>query len=152
MSVPVVRFMVTGEQPSSAVFDRPYTVVYDGACTVCGRLIDLLRTWDDDELLNMVPSQTPGIRARFPWIPDRAYEESVQLIGPSGETWQGAAAMEELLRLMPKGRWAAWIFGIPFVRPIAERAYRWFARNRYHFGCGEHCQTRPLDVDYGEEE
>ena len=35
------------------------------------------------------------------------------------------------------------------ARPLAERFYRWFARNRYKFGCGEHCQFRPQDVDFG---
>jgi predicted DCC family thiol-disulfide oxidoreductase YuxK len=37
------------------------------------------------------------------------------------------------------------------VRTIADRFYRWFAKNRYRMGCGEHCQSRPLDVVYGEE-
>ena len=45
---------------------------------------------------------------------------------------------------------SSWIFSIPFVRPLAERFYRWFARNRYRLGCGEHCQFRPQDVDFGD--
>jgi predicted DCC family thiol-disulfide oxidoreductase YuxK len=130
---------------------RPYTVVYDGACKVCKRIVAALTKLDTKQLLEIVPSQAPGVRARFPWIPDRAYAESVQLIGPGGETWQGARAVEEIISVLPRVGWTALLFRIPFVRPLAERFYRWFARNRYRLGCGEHCQYRELKLDYGEE-
>jgi predicted DCC family thiol-disulfide oxidoreductase YuxK len=123
-------------------------VVYDGTCRVCTRLAGVLRWWDRDAALEIVPSQTPGVTARFPWIPPRAYAEALQLIGPNGQTWQGAAAIEQLLAILPKGTMISWLFKIPFVRAIADKVYRWFARNRYRLGCGEHCQSRPLDVAF----
>jgi predicted DCC family thiol-disulfide oxidoreductase YuxK len=153
-TVPVVRFTIAGldrDAPSPGM-GRPYTVVYDGACKVCGRLVAVLRSWDRNGELEIVPSQGTGVRARFPWIPERAYAESVQLIGPGGRTWQGAAAIEQLLNVLPKGRFFSWVFAIPFVRPLAERFYRWFARNRYRLGCGEHCQYRKLQLEFGDEE
>ena len=150
-TVPVVHFIVRGMpeahyEPSG----HPYTVVYDGFCKVCNRLVTVLRKWDGGKLLEIVPSQQPGVHARFPWIPARAYTESVQVIGPGGRTWQGAAAIEQLLRVLPKGRLMAWVFSIPLVRPLAEKFYRWFARNRYKLGCGAHCQLKPQDLDFGE--
>lgn len=155
MTVPVVLFTVKGVPvvplATPPPLDRPYTVVYDGNCKVCGRLVKLLDKWDRKRVLEVIPSQTPGVQARFPWIPARAYTESVQLIGPGGRTWQGAAAIEQLLDVLPKGKLLSWIFSIPFVRPLAENFYRWFARNRYRMGCGEHCQSRPLLVDYRDE-
>jgi predicted DCC family thiol-disulfide oxidoreductase YuxK len=149
VTVPVVRFTVRG-QGAAIAFDRPYTVVYDGYCTVCGRIVEVLRRWDREGVLNIVPSQLGEVRARFPWIPARAYQESVQLVGPHGRTWQGAAALERILLVLPHGGWLAWIFKIPGVRRLAERFYVWFARNRYRLGCGEHCQLRPADLDYAE--
>jgi predicted DCC family thiol-disulfide oxidoreductase YuxK len=98
--------------------------------------------------MQVVPSQSPGVQARFPWIPARAYRESLQLIGPGGKTWQGAAALEQLLNILPRGRLVSWVFSIPLVRGAADRFYRWFARNRYKLGCGEHCQLRPQDLDF----
>jgi predicted DCC family thiol-disulfide oxidoreductase YuxK len=74
----------------------------------------------------------------------------VQLIGPGGETWQGSAAIEQLLNILPRGRLIAWVFHLPFVRVLADRFYRWFAKNRYHLGCGDHCQSRPLNVIFDE--
>ena len=153
MTVPVVRFTVRGQETAvAATFDRPYTVIYDGACKVCNRLVTLLRGWDRKDMLTIVPSQMSGVRARFPWIPPRAYAESVQLIGPGGRTWQGAAAIEHILRVLPHGGLLAWVFRIPGVRELAERFYVWFARNRYRLGCGEHCQFRELDLDYNDKE
>ena len=157
MTVPVVRFTVAGETAPVTVAPivggpgRRYTVVYDGTCNVCGKLVKLLMKWDRDRVLEITPSQAPGLKARFPWIPARAYVESVQVIRTAdGRTWQGAGALEELLDALPKGWLLSWLFSIPFARPLAEKFYRWFARNRYNLGCGEHCQVRQLDLDYGD--
>jgi predicted DCC family thiol-disulfide oxidoreductase YuxK len=154
-TVPVVRFTVAGQPRDGAagateVYStagasgvdegRPYTVVYDGHCKVCGKLVGVLRTWDArSRLLEIVPSQWPGVAERFPWIPARAFGESLQVIGPGGQTWQRAAAVEQLVDVLPRGGALAWVFKLPFVRALADRFYRWFARNRYRLGCGEHC-------------
>jgi predicted DCC family thiol-disulfide oxidoreductase YuxK len=154
MTVPVVRFTVAGVDSSAASvgLGRSYTVVYDGNCKVCGRLVTLLRSWDRKREIDVVPFQQSGVMARFPWIPARAYVEAVQLVGPDGRTWSGAAAIEQLLTVLPKGRLISWVFKIPFMRGIADRFYKWFARNRYQFGCGDHCQSRPMDVIFREAE
>jgi predicted DCC family thiol-disulfide oxidoreductase YuxK len=151
-TVPVVRFTVRGQTSApSPSLGRPYTVVFDGNCRVCGRIVRLLTGWDRDaRLLELVSSQSPGVQARFPWIPARAYAESVQLVGPGGQTWQGARAVEQILDVMPKGKLLSWVFKLPFARPAAERFYRWFARNRYRLGCGEHCTYREEMLDYND--
>lgn len=152
MSVPVVRFTVAGQETASRGLDRAYTVVFDGDCKVCTRLSRVLRDWDRGHELEVVSSQHPGVAARFPWIPARAYADALQLIARDGTTWQGAAAIEQLLLVLPRGRLIAWVFKIPYVRSIADRFYRWFARNRYRLGCGAHCQSRPLDVMWADAE
>jgi predicted DCC family thiol-disulfide oxidoreductase YuxK len=148
MTVPIVRFTIAGEETTSVGLGRPYTCVYDGMCKVCTRLSNALKRWDRDQQIEVVPSQAPGVMARFPWIPARAYVDALQLVGPHGETWQGAAAIEKLLEILPKGKLVGWIFKIPYVRALADRFYRWFARNRYKLGCAEHCQSRPPDVAF----
>ena len=116
-----------------------FSVVYDGQCRVCSRSVELLTRWDRNHDLEMIPSQTPGVREKFPWIAPRAYAESIQLVrNRDGKTWEGAAALEELLEVLPKGRLISWLFRIPFARPLVDRSYRWFARNRYKLGCAEH--------------
>jgi len=121
-----------------------YTVIYDGDCRVCGRIVAVLARWDRNRELEIVASQAAGVRERFPWIPTSAYVESMQVIRASdGKTWEGAAALEELLDVLPKGRLISWMFAVPLVRPLVGKFYRWFARNRYRLGCGEHCAASP---------
>lgn len=122
---------------------RRYTVVYDGQCKVCGRSVELLSRWDRNHELEIIPSQTPDVKERFPWIHPRDYVESIQVVrNRDGKTWQAAAALEELLNVLPKGRLISWLFRIPLVRPLADKLYRWFARNRHKLGCDEHCVAR----------
>lgn len=149
MTYPVVRFTVRGQTESPAAgMGRPYTLVYDGSCRMCTRIANALRKWDHQRAIEVVPSEGIGVMARFPWIPARAFSAAIQLVGPGGQTWQGAQAVEQLLHVLPRGRWIAWIFKIPFARPLADRIYRWIAKNRYRLGCGDHCQSRPLNVAF----
>ena len=148
---PVVRFVFGGKEHSGAGLGRPYTIVWDGTCKTCQRLVRMLGAWDTERMIETVPSQNTSVFARFPWIPAEAYGEAVQLIGPGGQTWQGAAAIEQLLRILPRGWLLGWVFGIPLMGDAIDRFYRWFARNRYRFGCGEHCQSRPPRMDFGAE-
>jgi predicted DCC family thiol-disulfide oxidoreductase YuxK len=154
VTVPVVGFTVAGGEPrepiEASIRERcRYTVIYDGDCKVCSRTVQLLARWDRGRELEIVPSQAPGVKARYPWIPERAYVESLQVVRTvDGRTWQAAAALEELLKVLPKGRLISWVFKIPFARPLADRFYRWFARNRYRLGCGDHCAVRDANLDF----
>lgn len=139
MTTPVVQFTFNGAPLQHFHFERHYAVIYDGHCRICTKLSHVLTRWDRHGELAVVPSQLPGVREAFPFIPDRDYLESLQLIGPGMQRWQGAAAIEQLLTILPRGGAIAWIFRVPFVRVLADRFYRWFARNRYRLGCGEHC-------------
>jgi predicted DCC family thiol-disulfide oxidoreductase YuxK len=159
VTVRAARFTVGGRDVTDSPLAAPrmaparcYTVIYDGDCKVCEKMIRMLRKWDRNQQLEIVPSQDSGVCARFPWIPSRAYTDSIQVVRASdGKTWQAAAALEELLGVLPKGRLISWLFKIPFARPLADRFYRWFARNRSRFGCSDHCQMRRPDLDYGDE-
>jgi predicted DCC family thiol-disulfide oxidoreductase YuxK len=124
-------------RPASA-----FTVIFDGDCRVCTRMVEVLRRLDRDGMLEIIPSQTPGVRERFPWIAPHAYEEAMQLVAPDGTTWQGADAVEMILGVLPRGRFVSWIYRIPLVRPLADRLYKWVARNRHRLGCGTHCRSR----------
>lgn len=149
---PVVRFVFGGQEGAAGGEARPFTVVWDGTCRTCAHLVGLLERWDREDLIEAIPSQNTSVFVRFPWIPAEAYAEAVQLIGPNGRTWQGAAAVEKLLTILPHGAWLGWVFRLPLMGRALDRFYRWFARNRYRFGCGEHCQVRPARLDFGDAE
>lgn len=124
---------------SAEAGSAPWTLVYDGECRVCIRTVNALRDRDRDGLFEMVAYQSEGVPERFPEVGRAEFEESVQLFGPEGGRWEGAAAIEQILTLLPRARPLAWLFRIPFARPVARWAYRLFARNRDKLGCGDHC-------------
>jgi predicted DCC family thiol-disulfide oxidoreductase YuxK len=152
MTIPVVRFVFGGAQAAAAGSGRPWTVVYDGQCKVCGRLVTVLRKWDRRREIEILPFQNTTVLDRFPWIPAPAYAEAMQLVGPGGTTWQGGYAIEKLLEILPFGGLLGWAFHIPYFGRLFNRFYRWFARNRYRFGCGEHCALRPAQLQFPEED
>jgi predicted DCC family thiol-disulfide oxidoreductase YuxK len=117
----------------------PWTVVYDGECALCVRSIEWVRDRDREGRFELVAYQSGGVMDRFPEIPPSDFETSVQLVGPDRRRWEGAAAVEKILELIPRTRPVSRLFRIPLVRPIARVIYRAFARNRDRFGCGDHC-------------
>ena len=121
MTVPVVRFTVAGHDAQRGL-GRPYTVRLrrdlQGVHAPRGRL----RKWDRRRGSRSCPRRRPASWRGSLGFLARAYAEALQLIGPNGQTWQGAAAIEQLLRILPKGKLIAWLFKIPFVRVIADRS------------------------------
>ncbi len=119
-----------------------YAVIFDGDCDTCRRFVARLREWDTDLTVEFLPAGDPAVAARFPWISPRELDASVQLVRiADGRTWQGAAAIEALVGMLPHSPRVGWLFRLPFARIIAERVYREFAKNRRRIRCEEHCRT-----------
>ena len=68
--------------------------------------------------------------------------------GPAGRRGTAGYAIEQLLKVLPLGGLLGWTFRLPYFGEAFNRFYRWFARNRYKFGCGEHCALRPQQLDF----
>jgi predicted DCC family thiol-disulfide oxidoreductase YuxK len=118
---------------------RPWTLVYDGSCNVCGRLVRRVQKWDTRHVIQAVESHNDTVATRFPWISRESFDESMHVIAANGRTWSGALAARQLLRVLPFGWLLGWLWGVPSFGALADRGYRLFARNRYRFGCSEHC-------------
>lgn len=122
--------------------DGGYTVLYDQACPMCRSAVARLKAWDAGNRLRFLSAADPEVATRFPWLSRSRIETSLHLVGPQGETWEGAGAVEQLARLLPRWRWTSRIFQFPLVRPMARRIYGWVARHRYRLSCGSHCKAR----------
>ena len=116
-----------------------YTVLYDGGCPLCARWAFRLREWDREGALSFLPSTDPRVGDRFPEITPGALEASLHLVASDGRVWEGADAVEELLRILPQGKWLGGVFRLPLARPLARWLYRLVARNRYRLSCQDHC-------------
>lgn len=119
-----------------------WTLVYDGDCAFCRRCVDLVGRWDVHRRVRAVTFQDPDGLAGLPPIPRPALEAAMHLVSPSGEVRAGAEAVPAILRLLPLGPAAAWVFAIPGVPALAARFYGAVARNRHRLGCGSNACRR----------
>lgn len=107
------------------------TLIYDGECGFCLQAVDLVRRWDREQRIALIPFQDQARVTAFA-IPLPALAAAMHLVlpPPEGRVLAGADAAPELLKLLPHGRWLAWPFRLPGVLPIARRLYAWIARRR----------------------
>jgi acetyl esterase len=129
----------TRSAPAGAVTPDRWTLIYDGQCGLCGRMVRRLEGLDRNDRLDLVAYQDRSDDSGWDWIPGDALEEAMHLVSPDGEAWAGAAAVERVLPLLPGGRSPSLLFRLPLVRAVAGRVYRWVAEHRGRLGCGEHC-------------
>ena len=117
------------------------TLIYDGECGFCQRSVALLRRWDREHRIVLVPFQDQARVAAFN-IPLPALAAAMHLVlpPPDARVFSGADAVPKLLELLPGKRWLAWGFRIPGVAPVARRVYAWIARRR-------RCLVRGSGVD-----
>ena len=116
-------------------------MIYDGHCRVCLASVELLRRWDRAGRFEFLAFQDPAVSARFPTVPAASMRAALQLVGPDGTRWEGAAAVERILAELPAGSPLAAAFRMPVVGALLDHGYRWFARHRYRFGCRDHCRS-----------
>jgi predicted DCC family thiol-disulfide oxidoreductase YuxK len=99
---------------------------------------------DRIDRLEYLPNQASAVEERFPQIPPEALAGSLHLVGPEGEVWEGAEAVERIVTLLPGYTWLSRLFGLPFARPLARAAYRTIARSWYRLSCTQHCSRGSL--------
>src|SRR6266566_2528792 len=75
-------------------------LIFDGDCAFCRRWIERWRQLTRDRVA-YAPSQEAA--PRFPEIPPEAFRRAVQLVLPSGEVLEGAAAVFATLAWAPGG-------------------------------------------------
>lgn len=125
--------------PSGGSESGRWILVFDGECGFCRRSVEWIRDRDRDGRIEPVPFQSDRVGPEFRGVRRQAFEHAMHLFSPEGRGWSGARAGEQILRLLPRWRWVAPLFGIPGVRGLAERVYRIVADHRHRLGCGDHC-------------
>ena len=111
--------------------DRP-VLVYDGACSFCTGIANQLRRMSGDKVWYL-SLQNREIKKRFPEIPRRQVESSVNLIETDGRVFVGTeAAFHALSQVRIWGKGLLWVYDhVPAFSSRAKRLYGWMARHRY---------------------
>jgi predicted DCC family thiol-disulfide oxidoreductase YuxK len=112
---------------SSSSGDAPL-LIYDAECAFCRRAVARWRA-RTGERVRYVPLQNARLLRRL-GIPKARAERSLQLIEPSGRTYEGARAVFAALRRAPGLRLLSLVGRLPVVRTLAEWIYRRIARHR----------------------
>ncbi len=106
------------------------TIFYDGQCPLCVREMNHLRRADRQGCLRLVDIQQPGFAEDFPHIDPYAARTVLHADARDGTQLLGLDVTYRAWSLVGKGFWIAplrW----PVIRWFADKAYLWFARNRY---------------------
>jgi len=127
--------------------DYPLTVLIDGACPLCWREAELWRRLDRGRgtivLLDINSADFDAARCR---VTREQALKHIHGILPSGDIVRGM----EVIRRAYKAVGCGWLLaptGWPLLRPLFDRAYEWFARNRLRLTRrqrpgGESCLSR----------
>ncbi|TNC83508.1 MAG: thiol-disulfide oxidoreductase [Thalassolituus sp.] len=106
------------------------TLYYDGQCPLCVREMAHLRQADRDGRLTLVDIQQEGFAELYPHIDPQAARTILHANTEDGSLLLGLDVTYRAWSLVGKGFWIAplrW----PVIRWFADKAYLWFARNRY---------------------
>lgn len=108
-----------------------WIALYDGDCRFCTRQAKQLERIVGASRIEAVSFQEEGALRRFPGVSHEACMQRIHVIRPDGRVYAAAEAVARAMTLVPVLGWLAWLYYLPGVRPLADRAYRVIARNRY---------------------
>ena len=109
---------------------RQPTLLYDGTCRFCTAQAARLRRFGRGRV-QVESAYAPGVRERFPMVPQEGVMGEIKLVDTDGRVLGGAAAIARTLQLgggalgLLAGLYRLWP-----VRPLANAGYRLIARNR----------------------
>ena len=120
--------------PEPTVRTGPVVVIFDGYCKVCTLAVGFLQRRDKANQLTMLPNQQPDVLQRYGLTKDEV-QRAVWALEADGTRYEAAAAITKILATLG-GPWAliALLYRVPPLRWLEDAGYRWFSRNRYHFG------------------
>src|SRR5207302_11202766 len=99
---------------------RP-TLIYDGECGFCQRSVALLRRWDRERRIALVPFQDEARVAAF-HVPLPALAAAMHLVlpPPAGRVFPAGDGVPPPRRLLPGKRRLAWLFLSHGVHSVAQ--------------------------------
>jgi predicted DCC family thiol-disulfide oxidoreductase YuxK len=128
-----------------------YTMLYDGTCRMCTNQAELVARYDDDQRIELLDMNSPAARARFPQITPADAQRELHVVAPDGAIHRGAAAVQQILLLLPSLRGLGECMRLPGMMRLANPLYKWIASNRYLLGgrVAAACDDGACDIALG---
>ena len=121
-------------------------VLFDGACPICRREMQMIRRRDQAGRIEFVDIAATDFDPTTFGLTQARVMDRIHALLPDGSTIEGVEVFRRIYRIIGKGWLMSWT-GWPILRPIADAAYRLFARHRLRL-TGRHacadgrCATR----------
>jgi predicted DCC family thiol-disulfide oxidoreductase YuxK len=116
-------------------------VLIDGACPLCRREADFWRKLDRGRgCLALEDISAPEFDPTAYGLTRQQVMDQIHAVLPSGATIQGMEVFRRAYAAIGWG-WLAAPTGWPVLRPVFDRLYTWFARNRLRFTGRSVCNT-----------
>ncbi len=107
-------------------------VLYDGHCPFCRKQADRLLRWATrGARIEVRDFQQPHALDDFPGLTQAQCMDAMRLVAPDGRVYSGAEAVARVMMTRPLLRPLAYVYYLPLLRRVLERAYRFVARRRY---------------------
>ena len=107
-------------------------LVFDGWCGVCTRLVDWVRRRDADNRVLALPNQTPDLCAAL-GLSRAQVDRSIWAFDAQGCAYSAAAAMNRVLRELPRWRWLGRLLDLPPILRVVTPCYYGFGAHRHRF-------------------
>lgn len=115
-------------------------VLYDGRCRLCTGGAEQIRAFDVERKLDVLDLHDASVKARFPEIQEKDVLQEMHFVRPDGTIAKGHNAVREVLRAIPRYRWLALFWTLPGFSFVADKTYKWVAKNRYRWNKKVVCQ------------
>jgi predicted DCC family thiol-disulfide oxidoreductase YuxK len=112
----------------------PLQVFYDGACPLCSREVSHYRGRDRHHHIQWVDIAQPDFQATDYGLDPARVQQVMHARLADGRVVTQVAAFVKIWEALPPGLLTTplrWLLKIPGLLPLANVAYRLFARNRY---------------------
>ena len=111
---------------------RELILLFDGYCGFCTRQAEWVQAHDSNERVLVLPNQKPGVRESL-GLSKAEVDRAAWTLTPTGERFEGAAAINRILRELPGWGWLAIFYALPPLHWIEDAVYQWVANNRQRF-------------------
>jgi predicted DCC family thiol-disulfide oxidoreductase YuxK len=108
---------------------KTLTIFYDGFCPLCSAEIKQLRSYDSDNKIGFEEIHEPDFNQRYPYIDQLAANRILHGQLSNGDMLYGLDVSCQAWKTVGKHRWLA-LLRWPGIKPVADIAYRFFARHR----------------------
>ncbi len=112
---------------------RAGVLLYDGACPFCSREAEMLKRADTEGRVRFVDISDPAFDAGAFGLSRTAVDAQLHFFDADDHLFRAMDAVRAAYRAVGLGRRMAWT-GWPLIRPVFDRFYRVFARNRLRWG------------------